>query len=181
MKAIALTCGRCGGNLLVSPGVAFGVCNPCSAGWILSTEGKRGIPVEEPILEGEAAAEVIRLPFVRFDAAGGGAEARIYVMAFGLAKIGSPHDDGSKLTVGGFEGEMRPGRLDRPVDLPIQTAAGLARFLGLRRLDPDGKARLRPAAIRLSAPAIVAIPFRVKGGSLVDPITGIVLERSLAG
>ena len=182
MKAIALICGRCGGHLLVSPGVGLGVCNPCSAAWDFSAGEKREIELKEPILPAEAVEEeVLRLPFITFEATGGGNAGRVFVMAFGLSKIGTPHDDGSKLTVDGFEGEMGRGSLDRPPDLTVSTAAGLARFLALRRLDPDGRRRLRPTDVRLSAPAVIAVPFGVRRDTLHDPITGLVLERSLVG
>jgi hypothetical protein len=174
MKAVALTCARCGGSLTSAPGVSLGVCNPCSTAYDFATGEKRAVPVVEPIVDD--GGEVRRLPFIRFEAEGAGATGAVFVMAFSIAKIGTPYDDGSKLTVEAKEMDNRPGRLDAPPELSLETAAGLARFLSLRRFDPDGKRSLRPEAVRLRGPSVLAMPFRVTAAGLVDPISGMTLK-----
>ena len=175
MKAVALTCARCSGRLLAAPGVALGVCNPCSTAWDFSTGEKREVPVLEAVNRKQAGEKVMRLPFVRFEAEGSGRSAPVFVMVFGIAKIGTPFDDGSKLTVDAKEIETRPGCVDAPPELSLETAAALARFLALRVLDREGKSSLRPQAVHLRNPAVVAVPFRVVGATLVDPISGMTI------
>jgi len=176
MKAVALTCPQCSGKLLVSPGVPLAVCNPCSRAFDFATGEKKSLPVLEAAVE--PLGDSLRLPFIRFDAAGGGDHAPVYVMAFAISKIGTPYDDGSKLTVEARQMETRPGRLDVAPALGIETAAGLGRFLALRRLDPDGTRNLRPQAVSLSGPAILAMPFRVNGDMLADPVSGMEIRRT---
>ncbi|MBI3451069.1 MAG: hypothetical protein HY049_19420 [Acidobacteria bacterium] len=175
VKAVALTCPQCSGRLLAAPGIPLGVCNPCSLGCDFATGEKKQLPVLEAVVE--SGGDSLRLPFIRFEAAGGGDRSLVYVMAFAISKIGTPYDDGSKLTVEAREISTRPGRLDVAPALGIETAAGLARFLALRRLDPDAKLNLRPQAVSLSAPSILAMPFRVNGDTLVDPISGMTEQR----
>jgi hypothetical protein len=192
VKAVALTCTRCSGKLLAHPGVALGVCNPCSTAFNFSTGEKKEVPVLEAVdrrpvdrdavdREGRPSQEVMKLPFIRFEAEGAGRSAPVFVMVFGIAKIGTPYDDGSKLTVDAREMETRPGSVDAPPELSLETAAALARFLALRVLDPDGRAALRPEAIHLRSPAVVAVPFRVVGATLVDPISGMTIQRTVLG
>ena len=179
MKAVALICSRCGGRLLVAPGVGIGVCNPCSAACDFSTGEKKSLPVEEPILDPPPGGEpIVRLPFIRFSASAAGERVNVYVMAFALRKIGTPHDDGSKLTVDEIDAPMRPGRADIPPEIAVATAAALARFLALRRIDPDGRKDLRPAAVRLADPTVVVIPYVDRGDRLFNPVTGVAQDRS---
>jgi hypothetical protein len=150
------------------------VCNPCSAAFDFATGEKQAIP----ILEAEAettAGEIQRLPFVRFDAVGAGLTAPVFVMAFAISRIGTPLDDGAALTLNRRALDLRPGRVDVPPELRIATAAGLARFLALRLFDPDGKVGLRPEAVVLGSPSIVAILFRVTSVGFTDPVSGVTL------
>jgi len=182
MKAVALTCARCTGLLEAFPGVALGVCPPCGAAWDFASGEKRLVPIEEAVAPVPPdVSEILRLPFIRFEASGAGGTARVYVMAFGISRIGTPHDDGSKMTMDAREFETRPGRLDAAPELGIETAAGLARYLALRRLDPDAGARLRPVDVVLRCPALLAVPFRVVGPSVVDPITGMTFTLASIG
>jgi hypothetical protein len=181
LKAVALTCARCGGRLLVAPGVGVGVCNPCSTAYDFSGGEKRAFPVEEPVPSSEetdeGGAAECRLPFLRFEAAGAGSSAEVFVMAFALSKIGTAQDAGSKLTVDGLVVKVRPGRVDVPPELSVATAAALARFLALRRLDPGGERGLRPAAVRLGTPVLFSIPCADRGTSLLEPYTRLTLPR----
>lgn len=182
MKAVALVCPSCGGRLLADPGTPFGVCNPCSKGWDFSSGRMREVPVEEPAAApAGGAGDTVRLPFYRFEAAGRGGSAPVFVMAFAIGRIGSPHDDGSMLTMEGFEGEVRPGTLDRPPGLGLPTAAGLARFLALRKLDMDGALGLKPNEVRLGDPSILAVPFDRVGDRLTDRVTGLTLDARQLG
>jgi hypothetical protein len=179
VKAIALTCARCSGRLLVAPGVSLGICNVCAAAYDFSTGEKRELPVLEPAAgPSEGPARAVRLPFLRFEAAGAGASRPIYVMGFAVTRIGSPLDDGAKLTTDGLDRELRAGRVDVPPELPVATAAALARFSALRKLDPDARAGLRPAGVGLSAPCVLAVPFAERAGRLFNPFTGMAVERA---
>jgi hypothetical protein len=155
-----------------SPGGAIGICNACSTAYDLASPRKRALPIEEPILD-VAPQDGTRLPFIAFDASGGGAAARVYVMAFAITRIGGPSDDGMRLTASGKSFETRPGGLDQPPDLSLATAAALARFSALKRLDPDGASRLRPEGVALSEPAILAVPFVERGDRRVNALTGL--------
>jgi len=178
VKAVTLVCPRCTSKLLVSPGVSLGVCNPCSTAYDFSSGEKRPIPVEEAVGGAqEEGAPAVRLPFLRFEASARSGSAAVFVMAFALRKIGTPHDDGSKMTVDGFDRATRPGSVDAPPEIAVATAAGLARFLALRRLDPDGRLGLVPEAVRLGNPAVLSVPFVPRGERLFNPFTGLAQER----
>jgi len=62
--------------------------------------------------------------------------------------------------------------------VPVATGAALARFLALRRLDQDGRSSLHPTDVRLGDPGIVSIPYVDHGDSVVNPITGLAIEKS---
>jgi hypothetical protein len=153
-----------------------GVCNPCSTAFDFSTGEKQAIPILEAVAEVPPGGEIRRLPFVRFDAVGAAVRAPVFVMAFAISRIGTPLDDGAALTMDRKALTLRPGRVDSPPELRIETAAGLARFLALRVLDPDGKVGLRPEGVVLASPAIVAVRFRVTSVGFTDPISGVTLS-----
>src|SRR5262249_26806173 len=127
IRAVALTCARCSGRLMAAPGVSLGGGNSCSTAWDFSSGGKRPLPVEGGIAPLSAAGEeTLRLPFIRVEADGAGSSGSIYVMAFAISKIGTPFDDGSKLTMEAKKLDVRPGGVDLSPEIGLETATGLA-------------------------------------------------------